>query len=138
MLGQRETQSEPAAPVQTQGAQKATEVPTPAPTPEPSSKDPPSPVRTPDLSEHLSTALSPKEKRKGSASPGPDSIPVGTPTTTPIPSPTRVATPSPPPANQSPDSASLQNHPWGQTELPLEEEQPHSERQEQPSAPVYV
>uniref|UniRef100_A0A8C0YS18 Si:ch211-185a18.2 n=1 Tax=Cyprinus carpio carpio TaxID=630221 RepID=A0A8C0YS18_CYPCA len=138
MLGQRETQSEPAAPVQTQGAQKATEVPTPAPTPEPSSKDPPSPVRTPDLSEHLSTALSPKEKRKGSASPGPDSIPVGTPTTTPIPSPTRVATPSPPPANQSPDSASLQNHPWGQTELPLEEEQPHSERQEQPSAPVVM
>ncbi|XP_042599200.1 protein TALPID3 isoform X3 [Cyprinus carpio] len=132
MLGQRETQSEPAAPVQTQGAQvKATEVPTPAPTPEPSSKDPPSPVRTPDLSEHLSTALSPKEKR-------PDSIPVGTPTTTPIPSPTRVATPSPPPANQSPDSASLQNHPWGQTELPLEEEQPHSERQEQPSAPVVM
>uniref|UniRef100_A0A8C1GJB4 Si:ch211-185a18.2 n=1 Tax=Cyprinus carpio TaxID=7962 RepID=A0A8C1GJB4_CYPCA len=138
MLGQRETQSEPAAPVQTQGAQKATEVPTPAPTPEPSSKDPPSPVRTPDLSEHLSTALSPKEKPKGSASPGPDSIPVGTPTTTPIPSPTRVATPSPPPANQSPDSASLQNHPWGQTELPLEEEQPHSERQEQPSAPVVM
>uniref|UniRef100_A0A8C2CUA6 Si:ch211-185a18.2 n=1 Tax=Cyprinus carpio TaxID=7962 RepID=A0A8C2CUA6_CYPCA len=138
MLGQRETQSEPAAPVQTQGAQEATEVPTPAPTPEPSSKDPPSPVRTPDLSEHLSTALSPKEKRKGSASPGPDSIPVGTPTTTPIPSPTRVATPSPPPANQSPDSASLQNHPWGQTELPLEEEQPHSERQEQPSAPVVM
>uniref|UniRef100_A0A671MFJ3 Protein TALPID3 n=1 Tax=Sinocyclocheilus anshuiensis TaxID=1608454 RepID=A0A671MFJ3_9TELE len=132
MLGQRETQSEPAAPVQTQDAQEVTEVPTPAPTPEPSSKDPPSPVRTPDLSEHLSTALSPKENHEGSASPGPDRIPVGTPTTTPIPSPTRVATPSPPPANQSPDSASLQNHPWGGTELPLEEEEPHSERQEQP------
>ncbi|XP_026142255.1 protein TALPID3 isoform X1 [Carassius auratus] len=139
MLGQRETQSEPAAPVQTQDAQeKVTEVPTPAPTPEPISKDPPSPVRTPDLSEQLSTTLSPKESHKKSASPGPDRIPVGTPTTTPIPSPTRVATPSPPPANQSPDSASLQNHPWGRTELPLEEEQPHSERQEQPSAPVVM
>ncbi|XP_016395161.1 protein TALPID3 [Sinocyclocheilus rhinocerous] len=139
MLGQRETQSEPAAPVQTQDAQeKVTEVSTPAPTPEPSSKDPPSPVRTPDLSEHLSTGLSPKENHEGSASPGRDRIPVGTPTTTPIPSPTRVATPSPPPANQSPDSASLQNQPWEGTELPLEEEEPHSERQEQPSAPVVM
>uniref|UniRef100_A0A672SCS9 Uncharacterized protein n=1 Tax=Sinocyclocheilus grahami TaxID=75366 RepID=A0A672SCS9_SINGR len=138
MLGQRETQSEPVAPVQTQDAQEVTEVPTPAPTPEPSSKDPPSLVRTPDLSEHLSTALSPKENHEGSASPGPGRIPVGTPTTTPIPSPTRVATPSPPPANQSPDSASLQNHPWGGTELPLEEEEPHSERHEQPSAPVVM
>ncbi|XP_026101441.1 protein TALPID3-like [Carassius auratus] len=49
---------------------------------------------------------------------------------------TTVATPSPPPANQSPDSASLQNHPWGGPELPLEEEEPHSERQKQPSASV--
>ncbi|XP_052386086.1 protein TALPID3-like isoform X2 [Carassius gibelio] len=47
-----------------------------------------------------------------------------------------MATPSPPPANQSPDSASLQNHPWGGPELPLEEEEPHSERQKQPSASV--
>ncbi|XP_059374561.1 protein TALPID3-like [Carassius carassius] len=47
-----------------------------------------------------------------------------------------VATPSPPPANQSPDSASLQNRPWGGPELPLEEEEPHSERQKQPSASV--
>ncbi|XP_043118591.1 protein TALPID3 [Puntigrus tetrazona] len=131
MLGQRERQREPAAPIQTQDAQEeVTKVPTPALTPEPSSKEPPSPVRTPDLSEHLSAALSPKEKHHESTSSGPDRIPVGTPTTTPIPSPTRVATPSPPPANQSPDPGNLQNHPWEGTELPLEEEQP--------SAPVVM
>uniref|UniRef100_A0A672PDN1 Protein TALPID3-like n=1 Tax=Sinocyclocheilus grahami TaxID=75366 RepID=A0A672PDN1_SINGR len=100
-------------------------VPTPAPTPEPGSTEPLSPVRTPDLSEHLSSVLSPKENHQGSASSGPNRIPVGTPATTPIPSPTWVATPSPPPANQSPDSGA---------ELPLEVEEPHSERQEQPSA----
>ncbi|KTF92306.1 hypothetical protein cypCar_00025274, partial [Cyprinus carpio] len=113
-------------------------VPTPASTPEPDSTEPLSPVRTPDLSQHLSSALSSKENNQGSASSGPERFPVGTPATTPIPSPTRVATPSPPPANQSPNSASLQNHPWGGTELPLEEEEPHSERQEQPSASVSV
>uniref|UniRef100_A0A673J6E0 Protein TALPID3-like n=1 Tax=Sinocyclocheilus rhinocerous TaxID=307959 RepID=A0A673J6E0_9TELE len=128
MLGQREMQIAPAAPVQTQDAQEeVSTVPTPAPTPEPGSTEPLSPVRTPDLSEHLSSVLSPKENHQGSASSGPNRIPVGTPATTPIPSPTRVATPSPPPANQSPDSG---------TELPLEEEEPHSERQEQPSASV--
>ncbi|KAK7152680.1 hypothetical protein R3I93_010790 [Phoxinus phoxinus] len=132
MLGQRETQRAPTAPVQTQGSQEdVTTVPTPVPTPEPSLKEPPSPVRTPDLSEHLSTALSPKINHQESASPVPDRIHVGTPNTTPIPSPTRVDTPSPPPANQSPESATLQHHPWGGTELPLEEEQLHSERQEQ-------
>ncbi|KAG1973204.1 protein TALPID3 [Pimephales promelas] len=132
MLGQRETERELAAPVQTQGTQEeVTTVPTPAPTPEPSLKEPPSPVRTPDLSEHLSTALSPKKKHQESASPVPDRIPVGTPNTTPIPSPIRVDTPSPPPANQSPESATLQHHPWGGTELPLEEEELHSEKQEQ-------
>lgn len=161
-------------------------VPTPAPTPEPSLKEPPSPVSTPDLSEHLSMALSPKKNHQESASPGltgifmnilnhspytwcqqtqqifvkvlaqlfthisqlynysafvsgPDRIPVGTPTTTPIPSPTRVATPSPPPANQSPVSATLQHHPWGGRELPLEEEEePHGERQDQQPESVYV
>ncbi|XP_073683653.1 protein TALPID3 [Garra rufa] len=134
MLGQRETQSAPAASVQTQDVQ---EVPTPALTPEPNLKELPSPVRTPDLSEHLSTALSPKENQQGSVSPGPNRIPVGTPTTTPISSPTRVATPSPPPANQSPDLASLQSHPLGGTELHLEEVEPNSERQEeQPTSAV--
>ncbi|XP_016342758.1 protein TALPID3-like [Sinocyclocheilus anshuiensis] len=128
MLGQREMQIAPTAPVQTQDAQEeVSTVPTPAPTPEPGSTEALSPVRTPDLSKHLSSVLSPKENHQGSASSGPNRIPVGTPATTPIPSPTRVATPSPPPANQSPDSG---------TELPLEEEEPHSERQEQPSASV--
>ncbi|XP_051723257.1 protein TALPID3 isoform X2 [Ctenopharyngodon idella] len=133
MLGQRETQRASTAPVQTQDTpEEVTVVPTPAPTPEPSLKEPPSPVSTPDLSEHLSMALSPKKNHQESASPGPDRIPVGTPTTTPIPSPTRVATPSPPPANQSPVSATLQHHPWGGRELPLEEEEePHGERQDQ-------
>uniref|UniRef100_A0A8C2DXP1 Si:ch211-185a18.2 n=1 Tax=Cyprinus carpio TaxID=7962 RepID=A0A8C2DXP1_CYPCA len=139
MLGQREMQIAPAAPVQTQDAQEeVSTVPTPASTPKPDSTEPLSPVRTPDLSNHLSSALSSKENNQGSASSGPDRFPVGTPATTPIPSPTRVATPSPPPANQSPNSASLQNHPWGGTELPLEEEEPHSERQEQPSASVVM
>lgn len=50
--------------------QDVTTVPTPAPTPEPSVKEPPSPVRTPDLSEHLSTALSPKKNHQESATPG--------------------------------------------------------------------
>ncbi|XP_051578080.1 protein TALPID3-like isoform X2 [Myxocyprinus asiaticus] len=135
MLGQRETQRVPTAIAQTQEShtqEEVTTVPTPIPTPEPSVKEPTSPVRTPDLSEHLSMALSAKENQhQESASPGPDKIPVDTPATTPIPSPTRVATPSHPPANQSPDSASLQNHPWAGTELPLKEEDPHSEREEQ-------
>lgn len=38
-------------------------MPTPVPTPEPILKEPPSPVGTPDLSEHPSTALSPEEKQ---------------------------------------------------------------------------
>ncbi|XP_067312012.1 protein TALPID3 isoform X2 [Pseudorasbora parva] len=135
MLGQRESQRAPAAPVQIQDTQEeVTMVPTPSPTPEPSLKEPPSPVRTPDLSEHLSTALSPKKNHQESASAGPDRIPVGTPTTTPISSPSRVATPSPPPANQSPGSPTLQHHP----DLPLEEEEPHSERQEQPPESVMM
>ncbi|XP_056332368.1 protein TALPID3 [Danio aesculapii] len=136
MLGQREAQGTPTAPVQTQDDQKEdTIVPTPAPTPEPSLKDPPSPVRTPDLSEHLSTAASPKKTPQESALPGPDRIPVGTPITTPIPSPTRVATPSPPPpANQSPEPGSLQIHLWEGSELPLEEE----EQPELQPAPVVI
>ncbi|XP_052001691.1 protein TALPID3 [Xyrauchen texanus] len=137
MLGQRETQRVPTAIAQTKEnhtQEEVTTVPTPIPTPEPSVNEPTSPVRTPDLSEHLSTALSAKENQhQQSASPGPVKIPVDTPATTPIPSPTRVVTPSRPPANQSPDSTSLQNHPWAGTELPLKEEGPHSEREEQQS-----
>nr|XP_055027483.1 protein TALPID3 isoform X1 [Misgurnus anguillicaudatus]XP_055027484.1 protein TALPID3 isoform X1 [Misgurnus anguillicaudatus] len=128
MLGQRETERVPDVPAQTQQAhaqEEVTAVPTPVPTPEPSLKEPPSPVRTPDLSEHLSTALSLEENQpQASTSPGPAGIPVDTPTTTPIPSPIRVATPSPPPASQSSESVSLESELPLQTEREKEQPQP--------------
>lgn len=69
---------------------------------------------------------------------GPARIPVDTPTTTPIPSPVRMATLSPPPASQSPESASLECHPEEDTELPLQEEEPQSEREDEQPPQVCV
>ncbi|XP_057200366.1 protein TALPID3 isoform X2 [Triplophysa rosa] len=139
MLGQRETQRVPAEPAQTHAQEELTIVPTPVPTPEPILKEPPSPVRTPDLSEHPSTALPLEENQPQElTSPGPSRIPVDTPTTTPIPSPVRVDAPSPPPASRSPESASLPNHPGEGTELPLQEEEPHSETEEEQPPPVVM
>ncbi|TRY98455.1 hypothetical protein DNTS_017511 [Danionella cerebrum] len=134
MLGERGAPAAPTAPVQTPAApEEVATVPTPTPTPEPMLKKPLSPVRTPDLSEHNSTAQSHKASLE-CASPGPDRIPLGTPTTTPIPSPSRVPTPSPPPANQTPESERLQTDACEGTELPLED----TESQDQQLPPAVI
>ncbi|XP_056623548.1 protein TALPID3 isoform X2 [Triplophysa dalaica] len=141
MLGQRETQRDPAEHAHTQEThtqEEVTLVPTPVSTPEPILKEPPSPVRTPDLSEHPSALSLEENQPQELTSPGPARIPVDTPTTTPIPSPIRVDTPSPPPASQSPESASLPNRPGEDTELPLQEEEPHSEREEEQPPPIVM
>ncbi|XP_062379431.1 protein TALPID3 [Sardina pilchardus] len=140
MLGERERQThtpEPAAPSAQQQptAPEEAVVPTPVPTPEPSvRRSPPcrshtqSPLDTPQASEHGSPEHTPREAEPQLPAPEAEEPPVATPTTTPVPSPPRVSTPSPPPA--APELASLRNHPWGDAELPLQEEQPHSEKEE--------
>lgn len=62
--------------------------------------------------------------------------PVVTPTATPVQSPPRVTTPSPPPPGPVP--AGLLNNPWGDAELPLTEEQPHSDKESPRPPPVWV
>ncbi|XP_017555335.1 protein TALPID3 isoform X2 [Pygocentrus nattereri] len=135
MLGQREGSREPAVPASTQDThiqQQQTPVPTPVPTPEPGVRESPpeglSPVSTPELSEQPSPVQSPVPPQP--SLPEPEKAPVGTPASTPLPSPYRVATPSPPP-----ELAGLRNHPWGDAELPLKEEEPHSKEEEHPPPP---
>ncbi|XP_076835299.1 protein TALPID3-like isoform X2 [Brachyhypopomus gauderio] len=120
-----------------------TSVPTPVPTPEPSVKErpalkeAPSPVSTPTLSEQPSPAQSPRGSHPPTpqkpASPDLEKAPVDTPTSTPAPSPRRSATPSP-----TPELQSLRNHPWGEAELPLKEEDPHSEEEELGPQPIVL
>uniref|UniRef100_A0A8B9L320 Si:ch211-185a18.2 n=1 Tax=Astyanax mexicanus TaxID=7994 RepID=A0A8B9L320_ASTMX len=61
------------------------------------------------------------------------SEPAKTPVGTPLSSPRRIATPSPPS-----ELAGPHNHPWGNSELPLKEEEPHSEEEENQPKPLNV
>ncbi|XP_060790397.1 protein TALPID3 isoform X2 [Neoarius graeffei] len=141
-LGQREGPREPPAPASTQDThiQQESAVPTPVPTPEPSVKEnprvlreAPSPVSTPDISAHSSPAQSPRDSQHAQPQQPvlsePEKDPVETPICTPVPSPRRIETPEP---------ESLHNHPWGDAELPLTEEKPHSEGEEQQPLPVVL
>ncbi|KAI5618986.1 protein TALPID3 [Silurus asotus] len=135
-LGQRE----PSASTQDAHMQQESTVPTPVPTPEPSLKEispalreAVSPVSTPDLSEHPSPAQSLRDSQhvqpQQPVLPEQSVEPVETPLCTPIASPRRTQTPEP---------ADMQNHPWGDVELPLTEEKPHSEEKEQHPLPVVL
>ncbi|XP_053488117.1 protein TALPID3 isoform X2 [Ictalurus furcatus] len=139
-LGQREGQREHPAPASTPDThiQQERAVPTPVPTPEPSVKENPpalrevpSPISTPDLSEHPSPSQSPRDSQHAQPQQPvlPEKDPVETPICTPVSSPRRITTPEP---------ANLHNHPWGYAELPLTEEKPHSEGEEQQPLPVSV
>ncbi|XP_041927731.1 protein TALPID3 isoform X3 [Alosa sapidissima] len=147
MLGEREVHAhtaEPAAPSARQqpAAPEEAVVPTPVPTPEPSVRRSPlsrshtqSPLDTPQASEQSSPEQTPREAEPQLTAAEAEQPPVATPTTTPVQSPPRVTTPSPPPP--APELASLRNNPWGDAELPLKEEQPHSEKEE-PAQPTPV
>ncbi|XP_046711148.1 protein TALPID3 isoform X1 [Silurus meridionalis] len=135
-LGQRE----PSASTQDTHMQQESTVPTPVPTPEPSLTEIPpalreavSPVSTPDVSEHPSPAQSLRDSQhvqpQQPVLPEQSVEPVETPLCTPIASPRRTQTPEP---------ADMQNHPWGDVELPLTEEKPHSEEKEQHPLPVVL
>uniref|UniRef100_A0AAY5EQP6 Protein TALPID3 n=1 Tax=Electrophorus electricus TaxID=8005 RepID=A0AAY5EQP6_ELEEL len=112
-----------------------TAIPTPVPTPEPSERD--SPASNEALPPGSALAQSPTGSQPARpqepASPGPTKTPVDTPASTPVPSPDRLATPSPPP-----ELPSLRNHPWGEAELPLKEEDPHSEEEELGPPPIVL
>ncbi|KAL2099083.1 hypothetical protein ACEWY4_005563 [Coilia grayii] len=148
MLGQREGQLQLAGPSSQQPTVEesavATLVPTPVPTPEPSVRESPpprgtpqSPLDTPQASEQGSPEQSPREPEPQLTAPELEQPPVATPTTTPVQSPPRVATPSPPPPSHV--LPSQHNNPWGDAELPLKEEEPHSEKEEpQQPSPVIM
>ncbi|XP_058847645.1 protein TALPID3 isoform X2 [Acipenser ruthenus] len=143
MLGEREEQSQAQVPPLPLSRPSSLElvIPTPVPTPQHTPRQSPSlPVSTPDISELESAAESvepePKPEPQPLADPDQEVVksPVETPATTPIPSPPRVATPSPPISERiqtpSPQPAKLPSNPWGDAELPLEEEDPRSERED--------
>ncbi|XP_041121975.1 TALPID3 protein-like [Polyodon spathula] len=143
MLGEREEQSQAQAPPLPLSRPSSLElvIPTPVPTPQHTPRQSPSlPVSTPDISELESAAESvepePKPEPLPLADPDQEVVksPVETPAATPIPSPPRVATPSPPISERiqtpSPQPAKLPSNPWGDAELPLEEEDPRSERED--------
>ncbi|XP_036397901.1 protein TALPID3 [Megalops cyprinoides] len=145
MLGQREGQRGPVtispAPLQDIPVAAETKVPTPVPTPWPSPRGSPLPVArvspppgTPELSEQGSNLESPRPavpaKPQDPGPPEPEQSPVATPPVTPIPAPPWVTMPIAPPTNQSIESAKHHSNPWGDAELPLEEEDPHCESTE--------
>ncbi|KAM8807991.1 protein TALPID3 [Eudromia elegans] len=126
-------------------------LPTPLPTPQatppqtpPSEKELP-PVKTPESSPSITEMSSDvhergkmKETDAGLENPAATSH-VGTPVVTPVSTPPRITTPSPPASegiSAKMDSAKLPN-PWGDAELPLEEEKP-SPLHEEPIHPRAV
>ncbi|GAA6109405.1 protein TALPID3 isoform X1 [Tachysurus ichikawai] len=132
-LGQREGLTEPPAPASSEDAhvQQESAVPTPVPTPEPSViesspalREVPSPISTPDLSEHPSLVQSPRDSQYAQPKQPvlPELEPVETPVCTPVPSPRRTETPEP----ENPH-----NNQWDDVELPLSEEKLHIEGEEQ-------
>ncbi|KAJ8353555.1 hypothetical protein SKAU_G00211220 [Synaphobranchus kaupii] len=152
MLGEREGQRGPTTPPLphdvpvTVEAVVSTPVPTPVASPRgspvPLAREP-SPPSTPEPSEQGSSIESPRDllppEDQDTGPAEPERSPVATPTITPVPSPPRVATPTVPPTLQSMESAQHIN-PWGDAELPLEEEVPHcdSEGPQQYHRPVLM
>ncbi|KAJ8399514.1 hypothetical protein AAFF_G00412260 [Aldrovandia affinis] len=153
MLGQREGQTGPVSPAPPRDVPAAAEVvvvPTPVPTPLPSPREspvPPSrvspPPSTPEPSEQGSATESPRDvlpsrEPQDTGPTEPERSAVATPAITPVASPPRVATPpTAPPTSQSTESAQ-HSKPWGDAELPLEEEVQHckTKEPEQHNSPV--
>ncbi|XP_046882722.1 protein TALPID3-like [Hypomesus transpacificus] len=118
-------------------------VPTPMPTPEASispivASPGRSPLGTPEPSDQGSPELTPRDVQPAqpqqSTPTEPEPEPVVTPASTPTPTPPTL-TPQP-----SLEPPSQRNHPWGDAELPLAEEQPHNslEMNPQPSKPLVM
>ncbi|XP_067099362.1 protein TALPID3 [Osmerus mordax] len=148
MLDQRagQTQERPAPPTPTQEPpppQQEDLVPTPMPTPEASissivASPGRSPLGTPEPSDQGSPELTPRDvqpaqpQQSTPTEPEPEPVvtPASTPTSTPL-----TLTPQP-----SLEPPSQRNHPWGDAELPLAEEQPHNslEMNTQPSKPLVM
>ncbi|XP_075699547.1 protein TALPID3 isoform X4 [Rhinoderma darwinii] len=137
MLGERETRRVPASPPKPTVVQPAPAEMTPVPTPQctpPSSPLPPpretSIVKTPELSPQ--TSLDEPELQQVETENAGQMIPLNqvvTPTITPVASPTRVTIPTPLISEDSEEPTSIKSplpNPWSNTELPLEEENPHS------------
>ncbi|XP_075470905.1 protein TALPID3 isoform X3 [Ascaphus truei] len=135
MLGERETRNASPPPARKPAFQVPAEI---SPVPTPQCTPPASPltsvpepplVRTPDTSPHTSIAEAEQDHSKDGGITPPPSL-VVTPVITPIASPPRVATPTPLQSEVSRDQRDTQTpgppSPWGDMELPLEEENPHS------------
>ncbi|XP_067847629.1 protein TALPID3 isoform X2 [Heptranchias perlo] len=155
MLGQRQSESRPPIQElpQQETPSPAVVIPTPAPTPRHTPSPPargPSLIQTPDVTPQDSVAASEEKESEsepelepllksslvidavGLEPPGKTS-PVGTPAITPTPTPSRVSTPSPvtePISEKIKSTSSVPSqqfpNPWGDAELPLEEENPSS------------
>ncbi|XP_071971876.1 protein TALPID3 isoform X2 [Engystomops pustulosus] len=133
MLGERETRRVPASPpkpiVVEPAAVEVTPVPTPQCTPPSSPLPPPREtaiVKTPELSPQTSLDEPDLQQETEQIIP---STQVVTPATTPVASPPRVKTPTPLISEDNEESSSIKSplpNPWNNTELPLEEENPHS------------
>lgn len=147
MLGQRDGQTQgqeqPAPPTQDPPPSLEKElVPTPMPTPEPSASPVvpsrgPSPLGTPQSSDQGSPEQTPRDTQpdQPQTSTPTEPEPVVTPASTPAPTPPKL-TPLPPLEPQS-----ERYHPWGDAELPLDEEQPHNhslEINKQPGQPLVM
>ncbi|XP_069493514.1 protein TALPID3 isoform X2 [Ambystoma mexicanum] len=144
MLGEREerrVESVPASSRDVVDTSTKTPLATPQCTP-PRTPSPPEaiqqPVRTPVLSPQSSLSEDEESKRKPPIKAEPkiqdDKSVVGTPAVTPASTPPRVATPTPPVSEQATDPIKLPSptppSPWGNAELPLEEENPSSVKEE--------
>ncbi|XP_019335547.1 protein TALPID3 isoform X4 [Alligator mississippiensis] len=108
----------------------STPLATPCDTP-PLEKEP-SPVKTPDSSLSLTelggeVLVHQQMKESGFEIPGATS-PVGTPAATPVDTPPKITTPTPPASEPGFDATKMESpkppNPWGDAELPLEEEKP--------------
>ncbi|CAI5764763.1 protein TALPID3 isoform X1 [Podarcis lilfordi] len=115
---------------------------TPEATPPPSPPPPkePSPVKTPESSLSVSEIDGNTDLRQLTAAgskAGAAISPVATPVVTPVASPPRVATPSPPVSEHVPGRGVVERqtppNPWGDAELPLEEEKPSLQSEEEGS-----
>ncbi|XP_018417689.1 PREDICTED: protein TALPID3 [Nanorana parkeri] len=133
MLRERETRAVPTPPLEQPDVQVTDEI-SPVPTPQSTPSASPLPsaressiVKTPELS--VQTSVEEPDVQQEELDEPERSLPVhvDTPPKTPVPSPPRVASPVPSEENEEPSVIQAPPpNPWGETELPLEEENPHS------------
>ncbi|XP_060127133.1 LOW QUALITY PROTEIN: protein TALPID3 [Zootoca vivipara] len=125
----------------------STPLATPEATPPPSPPPPkePSPVKTPESSLSVPEIDGDTDLRQPAAAgfkAGAAISPVATPVVTPVASPPRVATPSPPVSEHVPGGGVVERqtppNPWGDAELPLEEEKPSLQSEEGSYRPAAI